>query len=175
MGDGAQTTLEPDRAEIEIFVDAIFRHARKGFVSLRAFYESENKLFRISSAPAGNFKYLCDVAEDDARRAAQYPKAVVFCPPLATFSNRDNAREEDIVEGLTLSVECDENPAAARAALEPLLGPVTVMVRSGGVWKSNGVAYDKVHLHWRLAKPAKNPERLAKLKRERDRRAYRRC
>jgi hypothetical protein len=107
--------LEPDRNQIDIFVDAIFRHAKKGFISLRAFYEGEDKSFRISLVPviAGNFKFLCDVVEDDARRAAQYPKAVVFCPPLATFSNKDKAREEDIAEGLTLSVECDENPDAA--------------------------------------------------------------
>ena len=137
-----QTMLEPDRNQIEIFVDAVFRHASTGFFSLRAFYEGEDKSFRISSVPviAGNFKFLCDVVEDDARRAAQYPKPVVFCPPLATFSNKDNAREKDIAEGLTLSVECDENPEAARAKLEPLLGPVTVAVRSGGIWQSNGAA-----------------------------------
>ena len=35
----AQTMLEPDRNQIKIFVDAIFRHARTGFISLRAFYE----------------------------------------------------------------------------------------------------------------------------------------
>jgi hypothetical protein len=162
--------LEPDRNQIDIFVDAIFRHAKKGFISLRAFYEGEDKSFRISLVPviAGNFKFLCDVVEDDARRAAQYPKAVVFCPPLATFSNKDKAREEDIAEGLTLSVECDENPDAARAMLEPLLGPVTVAVRSGGLWQSNGVSYAKQHLHWRLREPARSKEHLAKLKRARE-------
>jgi hypothetical protein len=162
--------LEPDRNQIEIFVDAIFRHARTGFISLRAFYEGEDKLFRISSVPmvAGNFKFLCDIVEDDARRAAQYPKAVVFCPPLATFSNKNNARETDIAEGLTLSVECDENPEAARAMLEPLLGPVTVAVRSGGIWQSNGISYAKQHLHWRLREPARSNEQLAKLKRARE-------
>jgi hypothetical protein len=166
----AQTVLEPNRNEIEIFVDAVFRHASTGFISLRAFYEGEDKSFRISSVPviAGNFKFLCDVVEDDARRAAQYPKAVVFCPPLATFSNKNNAREEDIAEGLTLSVECDENPEAARAMLEPLLGPVTVAVRSGGIWQSNGVSYAKQHLHWRLREPARSKEQLAKLKRARE-------
>ena len=148
----------------------VFRHASTGFISLRAFYEGEDKSFRISSVPviAGNFKFLCDAVEDDARRAAQYPKAVVFCPPLATFSSKDNAREADIAEGLTLSVECDENPEAARAKLEPLLGPVTVVVRSGGIWRSNGVAYDKQHLHWRLREPARSKEQFAKLKRARE-------
>jgi hypothetical protein len=162
--------LEPDRNQIEIFVNAVFRHASAGFISLRAFYEGEDKSFRISSVPvvAGNFKFLCDVVEDDARRAAQYPKAVVFCPPLATFSNKNTAREEDIAEGLTLSVECDENPEAARAMLEPLLGPVTIAVRSGGIWQSNGISYAKQHLHWRLREPARSKEQLAKLKRVRE-------
>jgi hypothetical protein len=165
-----QTILEPDRNQIEIFVNAVFRHASTGFISLRAFYEGEDKSFRISPVPVivGNFKFLCDVVEDDARRAAQYPKAVVFCPPLATFSNKDSARETDIAEGLTLSVECDENPEAARAMLEPLLGPVTVAVRSGGIWQSNGVSYAKQHLHWRLREPARSKEQLAKLKRARE-------
>ena len=163
--------LEPDRDQIEIFVDAIFRHAKAGVVSLRAFYEGEDKVFRIEPVPtnATNFyKYLCDVAEDIARRAAQDPKPVVFCPPLATFREKKGAAEADLVEGYTLSVECDENPDAARAKLEPLLGPVTVAVRSGGIWQSNGAAYDKQHLHWRLAKPATGKEQLAKLKRARE-------
>ena len=164
---GAQI-LEPDRDQIEIFVHAIFRHAKAGVVSLRSFYEGEDKVFRIESVPtnATNFhKYLCDVAEDIAHRAAQDPKPVVFCPPLCTFQNKKGAGEADLAEGYTLSVECDENPEAARAKLEPLLGPVTVAVRSGGIWQSNGGAHDKVHLHWRLREPARGKEQLAKLKR----------
>ena len=138
--------LEPDRNQIEIFVDAIFRHAKAGVVSLRSFYEGEDKVFRIEPVPTNAtdfYKYLCDVAEDIARRAAQDPKPVVFCPPLCTFREKKGAGEADLVEGYTLSVECDENPEAARAKLEPLLGPVTVAVRSGGIWQSNGAAYDK--------------------------------
>ena len=166
-----QAMLEPDRNQIEIFVDAIFRHAKAGVVSLRAFFEGEDKVFRIEtvSTNATNFyKYLCDVAEDIARRAAQNPKPVVFCPPLATFRQDKGAGETDLVEGYTLSVECDQNPEAARAKLEPLLGPATVAVRSGGIWQSNGSAHDKVHLHWRLAEPATGKEQLAKLKRARE-------
>jgi hypothetical protein len=166
-----QMLLKPDRNQIEVFVNAIFRHAKGGFVSLRSFLEGEDKVFRIESVStnATNFyRYLCDVAEDIARRAAQNPKPVVFCPPLATFRQDEGAAEADLVEGYTLSVECDENPEAARAKLEPLLGPVTVAVRSGGIWQSNGTAYDKMHLHWRLAKPATGPEELKRLKRARE-------
>lgn len=168
----AQTLLEPDRNQIEIFTQAIFRHAKAGFVSLRAFLEDQDKTFRISAVEIsklnGNLKFLIDVAEDDARRAAQDPKPVVFCPPLATFKGKNGAAEADLVEGLTLSVECDENPDAARAKLEPLLGPVTVTVRSGGLWQSNGIAYAKQHLHWRLREPARSAEQLIKLKRARE-------
>jgi hypothetical protein len=163
--------LEPDRDQLEIFINAIFRHASTGFVSLRAFYEGDDKVFRLQAVPrsATNFhNYLCDVAEDIARRTAQDPKSVVFCPPLATFRNGTGAGENDLLEGFTLSVECDENPEAARVKLEPLLGPATVAVRSGGIWQSNGAAHDKQHLHWRLRAPARTKEELAKLKRARE-------
>src|SRR5215475_2893117 len=104
--------LEPDRGQLEIFVDAIFRHAQTGFVSLRAFVEGSNNVFRKTPIKIvrNNLKFLCDAAEDDARRAAQNPKPVVFCPPLACFSSKDHAREQDLLEGLALSVELDEHP-----------------------------------------------------------------
>jgi hypothetical protein len=164
------TLLEPDRMQLEIFVDAIFRHARNGFVSLRAFYESANKLFRVTPIPiASGFAFVCDAAEDDARRASQYPAPIVFCPPLALFADDQRAREQDIVEGLALSAECDQAPAAARVELERRLGPATIVVRSGGRWKNpaSGNDEDKIHLHWRLSKPARGAEQLAKLKRAR--------
>jgi hypothetical protein len=163
--------LEPDRDQLEIFIEAIFRHATSGFVSLRSFYEGDDKVFRIEPVPisAANFQgYLCDVAEDIARRAAQDPNPVVFCPPLCTFREKRGAAEADLVEGYTLSVECDQDPEAARATLEPLLGPVTIAVRSGGVWQNNGTSYDKMHLHWRLGQPATDQEQLTKLKRARE-------
>ena len=87
--------LEPDRDQIELFTDAVFRHAgAAGFVSVRSFFEADDKPFRLSSAPlSSGLRFLIEVAEDDARRAAQFPKPVVFCPPLAVFSNKDRARE----------------------------------------------------------------------------------
>jgi hypothetical protein len=104
-----------------------------------------------------------------ARRAAQFTKPIVFCPPLATFGNDKTATEQDIVEGLTVTVECDECPDAARAKLEAILGPATTVIRSGGVWTDgNGVTQDKLHLHWRLAQPARNPDELTRLKRVRE-------
>jgi len=163
--------LEPDRDQIEIFVDAIFRHAQTGFVSLRAFVENSNDVFRKTPIriTRNNLKFLCDAVEEDARRAAQSPKAVVFCPPLATFGNNKTATEQDISEGFTVTVECDQSPQAARAKLETILGPATTVIRSGGVWSDgNGVTQDKLHLHWRLAAPARERDELIKLKRARE-------
>jgi RecA-family ATPase len=165
-------TLEPDRDQIEIFLDALLRYrGSDGFLSFRAFYEDDStKPFRITPASLkADFKFLADIAEDDARRAAQHPRPVVFCPPLAVFSNKDRAREQDITLGLVLSVECDQNPMAACGMLQGILGPATMIVRSGGIWTdSAGSQHDKLHIHWRLAQPAKDNDTLAKLKLARD-------
>jgi hypothetical protein len=163
--------LEPNRDQIEMFVDAIFRHAQGGFVSLRAFVEGSNDVFRKTPIKivSNNLSHLCDAVEDDARRAAQHPRAVVFAPPLATFANGQSATERDVVEGYTVSVEVDEHPDAARAKLETILGPATTVIRSGGVWNDgNGGAQDKLHLHWRLTRPARERDDLVKLKRVRE-------
>jgi hypothetical protein len=164
--------LEPNRDQLEIFADALFRHAdKRGFVSMRAFYEDDAaKPFRINpTALSGGLKFLIDVAEDDARRAANDPRPVVFCPPIATFVGKDRAREIDILEGLALSAECDHHPQGARETLERILGAATVVVRSGGWWTdpATGQQHDKLHLHWRLAAPATG-EALARLKEARD-------
>ena len=167
------TMLEPDRDQLEIFVDAIFRHAGgEGFVSLRSFLESESKAsFRTSSVRLNGqgFHFLVDFAEDDARRAAQAPKAVVFCPPVAIFRNKSGAKETDLLLGPVLSAELDRRPHEALDRLESVLGPATVVVRSGGQWidDDTGEIEDKLHAHWRLAVPARG-EDLAKLKRARE-------
>jgi hypothetical protein len=126
--------IEPDREQIELFTAALFCHAgQTGFASVRAFYEDETKPFRISpAAMKGGLPFLNEVAVDDARRAANAPHKVVFCPPIAVFSNDKKARERDIVEGLALSVECDQQPQQARDKLEDIIGPTTVTVCSGG-------------------------------------------
>ncbi len=166
----ANGKLEPDRDQIEMFVNAIFRHASpKGFVSVRSFLEDKSEKFRISPVNlSGGLRFLIDVAEDDARRAAQDPRPVVFCPPLAVFASKERARKQDIVEGLALSVECDQHPRQALKTLEAVLGPATVVVKSGGRWINGGPeAEDKLHLHWRLARTAQR-DNLAKLELARD-------
>jgi hypothetical protein len=164
------TVLEPDQDQIEIFTQALFRHAgTEGFASLRAFYEDDsNKPFRIHSIPMrSGLRSIIDTAVIDARQAAGETRSVVFCPPLAIFNNEKHARESDLTEGLALSVELDTHPHEARARLEELLGAATLVVKSGGQWVHDGKAHDKLHLHWRLAAPARGEE-LLKLKQARD-------
>jgi hypothetical protein len=165
------TFLEPDRDQLEMFINALFRHAgSRGYVSLRAFYEDETKPFRISPVPlTGGLPFVIERAFDDAHRAANDPKRVVFCPPIAIFENGKRAREKDILAGLALSVECDQHPQRARERLVKLLGEPTLVVRSGGLWTdpATGEIQDKLHLHWRLAQPATR-HTLADLKIARD-------
>lgn len=163
------SALEPDRDELEIFINAALRRrGAAGFISLRSFYEGDDNAPAARISPVslkGNFQYLVDSAMDDARRAAQHPRPIVFCPPTCVFSNAHGAKEKDILAGLVLSVECDRHPHEARRQLEELLGPATVVVRSGGQWvDDDGEVHDKLHLHWRLAQPACSAEDRAALK-----------
>jgi hypothetical protein len=167
--------LEPDRDQIEIFVEALFRHCATkdggGIVSLRAFYEGSDNVARITPISLkGGLRFLMEAAEDDARRAANSPKPAVFCPPVCTFATKAHAREQDLLEGPALSAELDAEPKAAMEKLAYLLGPPTVVVRSGGIWTNptTGEQEDKLHAHWRLNKPARGKDDLAKLKRARE-------
>lgn len=171
LSDKLRGPLEPDKQLIGRFFAAILRHAfPNGFLSMRAFYddgktEPFKPLLTVDLRARDFRQHALDVAQDVARRAAQHPRKVVVCPPMAAFRDEKRAREEDIVQALALSVDCDTHPNAGWARLEEILGSPTVVVRSGGTWKNGGdVPEDKVHLYWRLAVPASDPSRLAKLK-----------
>ena len=112
---------------------------------------------------------LVAAATARATGCAQHPRPVVFCPPVATFAEGAQAREQDLFNGLALSVECDVAPDQARARLEGLLGPATLVVRSGGCWidEQTGEVQDKLHLHWRLTEPTRDAAAHAALKRAR--------
>ena len=159
--------LEPDRDQLERFVADIFRHVgNEGFVSIRAFYENDNRPFRIQAVSLNQgLGRVIAAAEDIARRTANERRPGVFCPPLAVFSNGEHAREEDLLEAPALSVELDAHPRAALAKLVNVLGPPTVLVRSGGQWvdPQNRGSEVKLHIHWRLAEPARGDD-LAVLK-----------
>ena len=172
-GDGK---LEPDRGQLEVFVKTVFRHASlKGFVSLRTFLHERGKpAFRITPINLkGGLDFLIEAAEDDARRAAQHPTPLVFCPPTATFTSKEHAREEDTAEGFVISAELDQHPRESLEALQAVLGPATVIVKSGGVWTNGGTSTEeKLHVYWVLTKPASTTEDLAKLKRARNLAAF---
>jgi hypothetical protein len=162
--------LEPDRRAIETFYGALFPHCGvAGYASLRVF-SHQNKPFymRLWKAPVANRNHLIDVAVDLARRAANNGEPAIFCPPIATFDDANGrAREKDLCLGLALSVECDQNPNGSRQRLQEILGEATVIVKSGGVWINGGdEPEDKLHLHWRLKRPAEKPDH-EKLKRAR--------
>jgi hypothetical protein len=160
--------LEPNRDQLEIFIEGMLRHCgNDGVVSLRAFYEGSNDVARITPVSLkGGLPFVIEAAEDDARRAANDPKPVVFCPPIATFLPTGKAREQDLLEAPAFSVELDQNPRTALATLESLLGFATLVVRSGGEWTNptTGEVEDKLHAHWRLKEPARGAD-ITKLKR----------
>ena len=164
--------LEPDRDQIEIFADAMFRYASEGnFLSLRAFHEDRSEAFFIVPVKLnGDFGVICNIATECAGRAANAAGKIVFAPPIASFRDGRSAREINIAEGLALSVELDAAPQRARTKLEGILGPATVVVRSGGKWHDpqGGELVDKLHVHWRLVEPAGDKATLANLKRARD-------
>jgi hypothetical protein len=165
--------LEPDIDAIEIFTDALFRHAGEGFVSLRAFLEQDAaKPYMISavSVAGNNLSLLNERAAQGARQAANHSMGVVFCPPIAIFNDRKKAAEANLVEGLALSVECDQHPQRALRRLWEVIGPPTLVVESGGLWTdpATGETHKKLHLHWRLKTPARGKQQLADLKLARD-------
>jgi hypothetical protein len=164
--------LEPDRAQLEIFIESLLRHAAPGnYLSLRSFFEHESRPLHIVPAQInGNLAAIADLGERIARQAANNDQAVVFCPPVATFYNARTAEEKDVAEGLVLSVECDTDPQQGRKRLEALLGPATVVTASGGRWRDpvSGTVFDKLHLHWRLAAPVKDKDAIARLKAARE-------
>ncbi|WP_372624324.1 DUF3987 domain-containing protein [Falsiroseomonas sp.] len=156
----ASAPLQADHEQIARFVSALFRYADDGgFVSMRAFYDDEQKVFAIEPfCLAGDLGALADAASDLATRAARFHRPVVFAPPIATFANDRSAAEADLQNGLALSVECDQAPSAARSKLEGLLGPATIAVASGGEWLNpeTGELEPKLHLHWRLTEPTRD-------------------
>src|SRR5262245_27897656 len=81
------------------------------------------------------------------------------------FTNPEHAREEDLAEGLVLSNACGARPQAARAKLEQLLGPATLVVESGSVWLNpeTNESEPELYTHHRLRIPARSKEEHRKL------------
>lgn len=165
--------LSADPGQIETFAGVLFRYADpESYLSLRAFREGvDGPPFALAMHSVGREPTeMVRAAVALANRCARVPDPTVFCPPVATFQNRDaGAAEANLANGLALSVECDSRPLAAREQLEALLGPATIVVASGGEWPDpeTGVLEPKQHLHWRLTEPTCCPADHALLKQAR--------
>ena len=153
----ALVDIDPD--QIAAFVTTVFRYASPGgTVSLRAFHEGNSNAapWMIEPVVLGDsLDPLISAAVSAAHHAAMASKKIVFCPPLCTFNNPMHAREVDLVEAYTLSVELDVHPQQARERLEALLGPATLIVASGGEWTDPATqrTEPKLHVHWRTREP----------------------
>jgi hypothetical protein len=103
------------------------------------------------------------------RSGARAPIPVVFAPPIATFRTQGSAAENDVANGLVLTVECDKDAPKAHALLEGLIGTATLVVASGGQWvdPETGEITPKLHLHWRLKEPTRDFADHQKLKQAR--------
>jgi hypothetical protein len=164
--------LTPDASQLATFHEALFRYAdSESYVSLRVFPDRGAKggaAVHVEGVRAGA-ENLLTAAARVATKAARWIEPAVFAPPVATFTNAERAAERDLANGLTLTVECDARPSAARAQLARVLGPPTLEVESGGTWvdPATGEVQAKVHVHYRLTEPTATPEDHARLKRAR--------
>jgi hypothetical protein len=165
-------TVAVDHDQLAAFVDALFRYADAGtWISLRAFRDDvDAPPVAIEGTPMnGDLSRIAEAAATLARRCAYHEQPVVFCPPVAAFSDPKKATEAALANGLALSVELDADAERARKRLEFLIGPATVVVASGGTYADpkTGEARPKLHLHWRLKEPTRDPEAHRRLKQAR--------
>lgn len=160
-------TLQPDADQVARFVRCMFKYAKPGDIaSLRAFRSDTGRalFIRDFDIEDDGLASIITGAVHGARDAAK--ARGVFSPPIATFKTTGKATEANLAAGFCITVECDSRPQWALETLLPILGPPTLTVASGGIWidPATGEIEDKLHLHWRLAVPADNPDALARLK-----------
>jgi putative DNA primase/helicase len=164
--------LNPNAGMLKAFLNAMFEHAdAETFISLRAFRDDAKDappLF-TDSVMIGD-PTVVDRIIAAAASAAAAEKPCVFCPPVATFKTNNGARLEDLAEGVALSVDLDNAPDAGLAKLKGLLGKPTIVAVSGGTWHNptTGREERKLHVHYRLAVPARSAEEHARLREARE-------
>jgi hypothetical protein len=163
--------------EIAQFVNALFRYADPGTViALRSFEHQPGRPARIQGWPRinGDLSGCIQAAARAATEAANAADPMVFAPPIATFNplpavpgDKLRASEDNMANGVALSVEIDEgDPRLIQRKLEALIGPATVVVASGGEWTDpdTGEVHPKLHLHWRLSEPTRASAEHMRLK-----------
>ena len=135
---------------------AVPARRRQGFVAVRSFYEDADKPFRLSTANlSGGLRFLIDVAEDDARRAAQNPKPGRVLPaarglrqqgprPRAGPARRSGAQRRMRRASAARRARCSKTCSAPQ--------PLSSKRRHAG--STAATPEDKLHVHWRLKQPA---------------------
>jgi putative DNA primase/helicase len=164
--------LSADREQIGRFIDRVFKHADKeARISLRVFTHKDQKTVDLKDAKLGDPRLL-ELACTMATAAANDMRGVVFSPPVATFNGaRDPQRgylkadDNNLKQGVVLSVELDKTPTAGRQKLEEMLGNASLWVASGGTTEEGE---DKLHGHWVLTEPATTEEERKLLTEARD-------
>ena len=157
--------IVPDRDQVSQYVMAVYAAAPlNSIVALRSYYDDaddgppfQSRYERIQDPT--DLECVIEAAYSMAKAAAECPRPVVFCPPLATFAKR-TAKTADLAAGLALTVECDERAEEAKRTLTAILGTPSLVVASGGQWTdpNTGELQDKLHLHWVLREPATTPK-----------------
>src|SRR4051812_11841183 len=138
FGRPLMTDFVIDREQMVQFVTAVFGYASDGHtIALRVFEQGKQGAEPVRSVfvrvEGDDFEPVIEAAMRQAQDAAQHQTPLVFASPIAGFDNPSEpwrARTQDLGEGYTLSVECDQRPNEARQNLEALLGPATVVVAS---------------------------------------------
>ena len=148
-------TLTCDRSELERFVRTVFAHAAPhSEIDLRAFYDAKatRNAFRRKRVP-WDLARVVDEAATIINDAAATSEGVVFCPPVCTFkSGTKQARENDVLQGVAISIELDREPSAALKKAVSVIGPPSLVVASGGTWHDEvfDEDQDKLHAYWVL-------------------------
>ena len=161
-------TLIPDRDVLVQFVDAMFRNANARRIRVAFAYSrttagaSGRSKSRRSGSTIIEFDALMLMTASRRRTGTSRRCSPRRSAPSRTAQRQDRQppRRRRALGGVRPG-----SSAAARAKLEALLGAATIVVESGGEWINGetGEIEPKVHLHWRLKKPAATVEELAML------------
>lgn len=172
-GDLVATEISADSGEIRRFVHSLFKRCVDGNgrpiggrIALRAFTNEKGNVPALTTwEPLSGSPVMR--ATEAATRVARRSKdqAAVFAPPVCIFNEDGRAREVDVLAAPAIVADLDADPANGLTALRNVLGPPTVVVASGGVWVGpDGTKHDKLHVYWRLARPAVSAEEKALLR-----------
>lgn len=172
-GHSFETEISADSGEIRRFVHSLFKRCVDGNgrpiggrIALRAFTnEKGNAPVLTTWEPLSGSPVMR--ATEAATLVARRPQdqAAVFAPPVCIFNEDGRAREADVLAAPAIVADLDADPTQGLAALRAVLGPPTVVVASGGVWVGpDSTKHDKLHVYWRLARPAVSAEEKALLR-----------